>query len=67
MDFALSPEQEQIRALARDFADAEIAPGARERDRFETFPADVLDESGATSMSGVHDVDLEPWFPADRA
>ncbi len=42
MDFDLSPEQEQIRALARDFADREIAPGARERDRAERFPADVL-------------------------
>ncbi len=42
MDFDLSPEQEQIRALAREFADREIAPGARERDRAEVFPAEVL-------------------------
>ena len=42
MDFDLSPEQQEIRKLARDFADREIAPGARERDRSETFPADVL-------------------------
>ncbi len=27
MDFDLSPEQEQIRRLAHDFADKEIAPG----------------------------------------
>ncbi|MEK6619805.1 MAG: acyl-CoA dehydrogenase family protein [Chloroflexota bacterium] len=42
MDFDLTPEHEQIRTLARDFADKEIAPGARERDRSETFPKDVL-------------------------
>ena len=42
LDFDLTGEQEQIRALARDFADREIAPGARERDRGETFPAVVL-------------------------
>ncbi len=42
MDFDLTPEQQAIRTLARDFADREIAPGARERDRTETFPADVL-------------------------
>jgi len=42
MDFDLTSEQQAIRTLARDFADREIAPGARERDRSETFPADVL-------------------------
>src|SRR3972149_1316310 len=42
MDFDLSPEQEQIRKLARDFADREIAPGARERDRGQIFPAEIL-------------------------
>jgi butyryl-CoA dehydrogenase len=42
MDFDLTPEQEQIRKLAHDFADKEIAPGARDRDRSEQFPADVL-------------------------
>jgi alkylation response protein AidB-like acyl-CoA dehydrogenase len=42
MDFDLTPEQEAIRKLAHDFADKEIAPGARERDRGEIFPWDVL-------------------------
>jgi butyryl-CoA dehydrogenase len=42
MDLDLTPEQQEIRKLARDFADREIAPGARERDRAERFPADVL-------------------------
>ena len=42
MNLDLTPEQEEIRKLARDFAQHEIAPGARERDRAERFPAEIL-------------------------
>ena len=42
MDFDLSPEQEEIRRLARDFCDAEVAPGARALDRDEAFPEALL-------------------------
>ena len=42
MDFDLSPEQLAIRKLAKEFADREIVPGARERDREQRFPSDVL-------------------------
>lgn len=52
MDFDLSPEQEQIRKLARDFADKEIAPGARERDRAERFPDDVLRKMAPLGLLG---------------
>jgi alkylation response protein AidB-like acyl-CoA dehydrogenase len=52
MDFDLTPEQEAIRKLARDFADREIAPGARERDRNETFPADVLKKMAPVGLLG---------------
>jgi len=52
VDYDLSPEQDAIRALARDFADREIAPGARERDRTETFPADVLKKMGPLGLLG---------------
>lgn len=52
MDFDLSPEQEQIRKLARDFADREIAPGARERDRAERFPDDVLRKMAPLGLLG---------------
>lgn len=52
MDFDLTPEQEQIRKLARDFADREIAPGARERDRGETFPAEILAKMGPLGLLG---------------
>ena len=33
MDFELTPEQREIQALARDFAQAEIDPHAAEWDR----------------------------------
>jgi len=52
MDFDLTPEQQEIRKLARDFADREIAPGARERDRSETFPADVLNAMAPIGFLG---------------
>ena len=42
MDFDLTEEQSQIRALARDFCDAEVAPRARELDRTEAFPDDLV-------------------------
>lgn len=44
MDFDLSPEQEQVRALAREFCDREVAPRATELDRTEAFPDDLLPE-----------------------
>ncbi|MBI3522882.1 MAG: acyl-CoA dehydrogenase family protein [Chloroflexi bacterium] len=52
MDFDLTSDQEQVRKLARDFADREIAPGARERDRNETFPADVLKKMAPLGLLG---------------
>ncbi len=52
MDFDLTPEQEEIRKLARSFADKEIAPGARERDRAERFPADVLKKMAPIGFLG---------------
>ncbi len=53
MDFDLSPEQEQIRTLAHEFADKEIAPGARERDRGEIFPWDVLKKMAPLGLLGA--------------
>jgi hypothetical protein len=42
LDLDLSPEQEQVRKLARDFCDREVAPGARDLDRAEAFPDELL-------------------------
>ena len=52
MDFDLTSEQQAIRKLAKDFADKEIAPGARERDRSETFPKDVLKKMAPLGLLG---------------
>src|SRR5713226_9391423 len=52
MDFDPTPEQLQIRKLAKDFADREIAPGARERDRGEIFPHDVLKKMAPLGLLG---------------
>jgi len=52
VDFDLTPEQDEIRKLAHDFADKEIAPGARERDRAERFPADVLQKMAPIGFLG---------------
>ena len=42
MDFDLSEEQSQIRKLARDFCNAEVASRARDLDRAEAFPDELL-------------------------
>jgi alkylation response protein AidB-like acyl-CoA dehydrogenase len=42
VDFELTQEQQQIRSLARDFCDAEVAPAARDLDREEAFPEALL-------------------------
>lgn len=52
MDFDFSPEQQEIHKLANEFADREIAPGARERDRAERFPWDVLKQMAPIGFLG---------------
>ncbi len=52
MDFDLTSEQLAIRKLAKDFAEKEIAPGARERDRSEAFPKDVLKRMAPLGLLG---------------
>ncbi|HUG83641.1 MAG TPA: acyl-CoA dehydrogenase family protein [Euzebya sp.] len=42
MDFDLTDEQAGIRQLARDFCDRELAPNARELDRTEAFPEELV-------------------------
>ena len=52
MDFDLTSEQRQIQGLARDFAQKEIASGARERDRGEVFPAEILAKMAPLGLLG---------------
>ena len=53
MDLALTDEQREIQALAREFADGEIAPHAGEWDREHRFPAEVLAKLGGLGLMGV--------------
>ena len=48
-----TPEQEALRALVRDFADAEIAPHAEAWDRDHTFPVDTVKQMGALGLFGL--------------
>ena len=45
MSFQLSDEQEAIRSAVREFAEAEIAPVAREHDESGEYPADLRREA----------------------
>jgi len=53
MDFSLSAEQREIQALAREVADAEIAPKAAAWDRDRHFPRDLFTRLGELGLMGV--------------
>jgi len=53
MDFDLTPDEAAIRDLAREFADKECAPGARERDRKEEFPEAQVRKAGELGLMGL--------------
>jgi butyryl-CoA dehydrogenase len=53
VDFALTDEQREIQALARDFADTEIAPYAATWDREHRFPSEVFTKLGGLGLMGV--------------
>ncbi|MGF6175075.1 acyl-CoA dehydrogenase family protein [Ensifer sp. 4252] len=49
----LTETQDQVREMARAFADEVIRPLAEELDREERFPADLYDEMGKLGLFGV--------------
>ena len=53
MRFELSAEQREIQALAREFADAEIAPHAAGWDREHRFPHDLVPKLAEVGLMGV--------------
>lgn len=53
MDFDLSVEQQQIRDLARQFCDREVAPRAGDLDRTEAFPDDLVRDLFAVGFLGA--------------
>src|SRR5713101_7482233 len=53
MDFELTAEQKEIRALARDFALAEVAPVIRRFDEAHEFPHEIVAKLGKTGLLGA--------------
>ena len=53
MDFDLTPEQEDIRRLARDFAEGEVRPVAEELDREKRFPYEIVAKLGKLGLMGI--------------
>src|SRR3954466_4985463 len=53
VDFELAPEQKEIQALARDFAQREIEPYAADWDRDHTFPRDVFAKLAELGLMGA--------------
>jgi alkylation response protein AidB-like acyl-CoA dehydrogenase len=53
MDFELTPEQKEVRALARDFALAEVAPVIRRFDETQEFPREILTKLAKTGLMGA--------------
>src|SRR5437899_62179 len=53
MDFSFSEEQKQIRDLAREFAQKEIAPIAAEHDETGEFPLETIKRMGELGLMGI--------------
>lgn len=53
MDFDLTKEQDMIRKLIRDFAEAEVAPSADERDRNGEFPKEIFVKLAELGIMGL--------------
>jgi acyl-CoA dehydrogenase len=54
VSFALTPEQRELRALARDFAAKEIRPKAAEYDEQQTHPADIIAKAHEVGLMNAH-------------
>jgi acyl-CoA dehydrogenase len=54
VSFALTDEQRELRALARDFAEKEIRPKAAEYDEHSTHPADVIAKAHELGLMNLH-------------
>src|SRR2546426_1601455 len=53
LDFTLTPEQEDIKALAHEFAEKEIRPVAAHYDEAEEFPWPVLKRAAEVGLFGL--------------
>ena len=53
MNFELTAEQQEVRALARDFAEREMAPVSRHFDEAQEFPHEILTKLAGTGLLGA--------------
>ena len=53
MNFELTKEQQQVQAVAREFAETKLLPGAVERDEAGEFPMELYKEFGKTGAYGL--------------
>ena len=53
MNFQLTPEQQEVRALARDFAEREVAPVSHHFDEAQEFPHEILAKLAGTGLMGA--------------
>jgi alkylation response protein AidB-like acyl-CoA dehydrogenase len=53
MDFSLTDDQKQIKAMVREFAESEIKPHVMEWDEAQTFPLDIVKKLGELGMLGA--------------
>jgi butyryl-CoA dehydrogenase len=53
MDFALTAEQEMVRKMVREFAEAELRPIAADIDREGTYPEETVKKMGKLGLMGM--------------
>ncbi|HEY7379754.1 MAG TPA: acyl-CoA dehydrogenase family protein [Gaiella sp.] len=54
VSFALTAEQKELRALAREFAEKEIRPKAAEYDEQQTHPTDIIAKAHELGLMNAH-------------
>jgi len=53
MNFDLNQEQLMLQKMVREFTEAEVAPGATERDRTGRFPKEIFDKLAELELMGL--------------
>jgi len=53
MDLRLTDEQDLLRRMVREFAEAELRPHVRAWDEAQAFPAELLPKLAATGLTGI--------------
>jgi alkylation response protein AidB-like acyl-CoA dehydrogenase len=53
MNFDLTPEQQQVQSLARQFAEQEVAPISREADELGVFPGHLVPRMGELGLFAI--------------